>query len=77
MLRKLFVLLKKHKIEIILYPFLLLYRMPVAWVKSLWESRVLLKGNYLRALVLLRVPRQHFGGLARSQLQHSFRPTHQ
>lgn len=46
MIRKLFVLLKKHKIEIILYPFLLLYRMPVAWVKSLWESRVLLKGNW-------------------------------
>ena len=36
------------KLEILFYPFFLLYRMPIAWAKSLWEARILLNGQWHR-----------------------------
>lgn len=34
------------KLSLIFYPCLLLYMMPVAWIKSIWEARILLKGQW-------------------------------
>ena len=34
------------KISLTFYPFLLFYMMPVAWLKSIWQARVLLKGHW-------------------------------
>ena len=34
------------KISLTFYPFLLIYMMPVAWIKSIWQARVLLKGHW-------------------------------
>ena len=34
------------KISITFYPFLLFYMMPVAWFKSIWQARILLKGQW-------------------------------
>ena len=48
MLRKFLALPAAIKFELILYPFLLLYRMPVAWIRSLWAARVLLNGQWSR-----------------------------
>ena len=36
------------KIEILFYPFFLIYRMPRAWILSLWRSRVLMNGGWSR-----------------------------
>ena len=48
MLQKFFALPLRLKIELVFYPFFLLYRMPVAWAKSLWEARILLQGRWSR-----------------------------
>ena len=48
MLQKFFALPFRLKIELVFYPFFLLYRMPVAWAKSLWEARILLQGRWSR-----------------------------
>ena len=34
------------KISLTFYPFLLFCMMPVAWIKSIWEARILLKGHW-------------------------------
>jgi hypothetical protein len=34
------------KISLTFYPFLLFYMMPVAWIKSIWQARILLKGHW-------------------------------
>ena len=34
------------KVSLTFYPFLLIYMMPVAWIKSIWQARVLLKGHW-------------------------------
>ena len=34
------------KLSLLFYPCLLLYMMPVAWIKSIWEARILLKGQW-------------------------------
>lgn len=47
-LDKFFSLPKKSKIELLLYPIFLLYRMPIAWTRSLWEARILLNGQWGR-----------------------------
>ncbi len=36
------------KLELILYPLFLFWRMPIAWSKSLWKARVLLNGQWHR-----------------------------
>ena len=36
------------KLELLFYPIFLLWRMPIAWVKSLWEARILLNGRWDR-----------------------------
>lgn len=48
MFSKLFSLPANVVIELVLYPFFLFYRMPIAWIQSLWESRVLLDGRWSR-----------------------------
>ena len=34
------------KFSLIFYPFLLIHMMPIAWIKSIWEARILLKGSW-------------------------------
>jgi len=34
------------KIELLFYPIFLIWRMPIAWGKSLWEARILLNGQW-------------------------------
>lgn len=48
MLHKFLALPLKLKIELLFYQFFLLYRMPIAWIHSLWEARVLLDGRWSR-----------------------------
>lgn len=36
------------KLEVVLYPLFLLWRMPIAWAKSLWQARMLLNGQWRR-----------------------------
>lgn len=48
MLQKFLALPSKLKVELIFYPVFLLYRMPAAWAKSLWEARILLNGKWGR-----------------------------
>jgi hypothetical protein len=36
------------KLELFFYPILLIWRMPIAWTKSLWEARILLNGRWHR-----------------------------
>ena len=36
------------KLELLFYPIFLIWRMPIAWVKSLWEARILLNGQWHR-----------------------------
>ena len=48
MLQKFLALPLKLKVELLFYPVFLLYRMPIAWAKSLWEARVLLDGRWSR-----------------------------
>jgi hypothetical protein len=48
MLQKFLELPLKLKAELLFYPVFLLYRMPIAWFKSLWESRGLLDGRWSR-----------------------------
>tara|TARA_B110000495_G_C23040504_1_gene623763 strand:+ start:1798 stop:3375 length:1578 start_codon:yes stop_codon:yes gene_type:complete len=38
----------KLKVQLILFPISLLYMLPIAWGKSLWQARILLKGNWSR-----------------------------
>ena len=48
MLKKFLSLPAPIKIELLLYPALLLYRMPFAWLRSLWAARILLNGRWSR-----------------------------
>lgn len=48
MLQKFLELPLKLKIELMFYPVFLLYRMPIVWIQSLWEARVLLDGRWSR-----------------------------
>lgn len=48
LLKKMLSLPLAIKLEILFYPFFLLYRMPIAWAKSLWEARILLNGQWHR-----------------------------
>jgi hypothetical protein len=36
------------KLELFFYPIFLIWRMPIAWTKSLWEARILLNGQWHR-----------------------------
>ena len=36
------------KLELIFYPIFLIWHMPIAWAKSLWEARILLNGQWHR-----------------------------
>lgn len=47
-LKKFLALPKRLQIELLFYPLFLLYRMPIAWIKSLWEARILLNGQWSR-----------------------------
>lgn len=47
-LKKILVLPKRLQVELLFYPLFLLYRMPIAWAKSLWEARILLNGQWSR-----------------------------
>jgi hypothetical protein len=38
----------QEKIELILYPIFLLFRMPIAWCRALWSARILLWGQWSR-----------------------------
>lgn len=45
---KIFKLPLSAKAELFLYPLLLIWRMPIAWIKSLWHARILLNGQWHR-----------------------------
>lgn len=46
--KKFFSLSRQVQIELLFYPIFLLYRMPIAWCKSLWGARILLNGQWSR-----------------------------
>ena len=46
MLKKFLKFSNTTKVSLILYPCLLFFMMPVAWIKSIWEARILLKGGW-------------------------------
>ena len=37
-----------NKLQLLVYPIFLIWRMPIAWAKSLWKARVLLNGQWHR-----------------------------
>ncbi len=39
---------KKMQLEMLFYSIFMMYRMPLAWIKSLWEARILLNGQWSR-----------------------------
>jgi hypothetical protein len=47
-LKFIFSLKRKLQIELLFYPLFYVYRMPIAWIKSLWEARILLRGHWSR-----------------------------
>lgn len=46
MLKKFFEFSFKTKISLVFYPGFLLFMMPLAWIKSIWVARILLKGQW-------------------------------